>query len=146
MTNEEAIKLLKWILAEGKECEDLEYHGVSVKEAIEMAVKALEQTDGDLISRKAVLDMMNKIFFGKDFVEFRVEYGSQGAMYYAMNFVKKLPTIPSAEKTDGDLITEIDKLPRIKVGNSNSPTVKYCIDEVLLYDLLEHYKESEEEE
>lgn len=32
---------------------------------------------------------------------------------------------------------EIDKLPRIKVGNSNSPTVKYCIDEVLIYDLLE---------
>ena len=42
------------------------------------------------------------------------------------------------EKIDEDLITEIDKLPRIKVGNSNSPTVKYCIDEVLLYDLLEN--------
>ena len=48
------------------------------------------------------------------------------------------------EQKDEDLITEIDKLPRIKVGNSNSPTVKYCIDEVLLYDLLEHYKKSEE--
>ena len=44
------------------------------------------------------------------------------------------------EQTDGDLTAEIDKLPRIKVGNSNSPTVKYCIDEVLLYELLEHYK------
>ena len=42
--------------------------------------------------------------------------------------------------TIGDLKKEIDKLPRIKVGNSNSPTVKYCIDEVLIYDLLEHYK------
>lgn len=41
---------------------------------------------------------------------------------------------------DKSLIIEIDKLPRIKVGNSNSPTVKYCIDEVLLYDLLERYK------
>lgn len=50
------------------------------------------------------------------------------------------------KQTDGDLIMEIDKLPRIKVGNSNSPTVKYCIDEVLLYDLLEHYKKSGEEE
>lgn len=45
MTNEDAIKLLKWILAEGKECEDLEYHGVSVKEAIEMAVKALQENE-----------------------------------------------------------------------------------------------------
>ena len=44
------------------------------------------------------------------------------------------------EQTGWDLITEIDKLPRIKVGNSNSPTVKFCIDEVLLYDLLERYK------
>ena len=44
------------------------------------------------------------------------------------------------EQTDGDLIAEIDKLPRIKVGNSNSPTVKYCIDENLIYDLLGNYK------
>ena len=43
MNNEDAIKLLKWVLADGKECEDLEYHGVSVKEAIEIAIKALEQ-------------------------------------------------------------------------------------------------------
>lgn len=57
-----------------------------------MTFCADKQTDGDLISRKAVLDMMDKIFFGEDFVEFRVEYGSQGAMYYAMNFAKKLPT------------------------------------------------------
>ena len=49
------------------------------------------------------------------------------------------------EQKDEDLIAEIDKLPRIKVGNSNSPTVKYCIDEVLIYDLLEHYKKNEEE-
>ena len=37
-----------------------------------------------------------------------------------------------------NLKAEIDKLPRIKIGNSNSPTVKYCIDEVLLYDLLDN--------
>ena len=43
--------------------------------------------------------------------------------------------------TKEELRKEIDKLPRIKVGNSNSPTVKYCIDEVLLYDLLGRYKE-----
>ena len=57
MTREEAIKLLKWVLSEGKECEDLVYHDVSVKEATEMAVKALEQTNGDLIS-KSVFDQI----------------------------------------------------------------------------------------
>lgn len=36
-----------------------------------------------------------------------------------------------------NFIEEVDKLPRIKVGNSNSPTVKYCIDEKLVYDLFE---------
>lgn len=45
MTNEDAIKLLKWILAEGKEREDLEYHNVSVKETIEMAIKALNENE-----------------------------------------------------------------------------------------------------
>ena len=50
--------------------------------------------NNDLISRKAVLDMMNNIFFSNDFAEFRIEYGSQGAMYYAVNYVKELPTIP----------------------------------------------------
>lgn len=56
-----------------------------------------------------------------------------------MRSMKEKTTINSTKTTitDGDLIAEIDKLPRIKVGNSNSPTVKYCIDEVLLYDLLE---------
>ena len=49
------------------------------------------------------------------------------------------------EQKNEDLIAKIDKLPRIKVGNSNSPTVKYCIDEILLYDLFEHYKKNEEE-
>ena len=56
---------------------------------------------------------------------------SNGDMYNAVKNGTPLP------KGHGDLIAEIDKLPRIKVGNSNSPTVKYCIDEVLLYDLFE---------
>ena len=50
------------------------------------------------------------------------------------------------EQTDGDLKAEIDKLPRIKVGNSNSPTVKYCIDERLLYEILEKMKGEAERE
>lgn len=38
----------------------------------------------------------------------------------------------------------IDALPRIKVGNSNSPTVKYCIDEQLLYEVLEGIDKKED--
>jgi len=43
MTKKEAIKLLSWVLNEGTVSEDLEYHGVSVKEAFEIAIKALKQ-------------------------------------------------------------------------------------------------------
>ena len=42
---------------------------------------------------------------------------------------------------------EVEKLPRIKVGNSNSPTVKYCIDERLIYEVFEkHISRKEKEE
>lgn len=100
-------------------------------ETVEQNVREMsEQTDGDLIPRQAVITMLNKI-------ENAVEDGDGFQFNEWIDYAKD---IPSAEKTDGDLITEINKLPRIKVGNSNSPTVKYCIDEVLLYDLLEHYK------
>ena len=56
-----------------------------------------------------------------------------------------LDALDKAEKTAEWFTLEyikskIDKLPRIKVGNSNSPTVKYCIDERLLYEMLEEMK------
>ena len=38
-----------------------------------------------------------------------------------------------------DIKAEIEELPIIKVGNSNSPTVKYCIDERLIYEVFEKY-------
>ena len=106
-------------------------------DACKGAIELLEQQScEDVISRQAALDCLTATGLKKyDYI------------LNARNKIKSLPSVapqPSAEKTDGNLITEIDKLPRIKVGNSNSPTVKYCIDEVLLYDLLEHYKESEE--
>lgn len=83
-----------------------------------------EQTDVDLISRKAVLDCI----------------GMTSLHYDLARRLRKLPTIPQTDSVLEDIKAEIEKLPRIKVGNSNSPTVKYCIDEVLLYDLLERYK------
>ena len=119
-----------------------------------------KQTDGDLISRQAVIDMLNKLIEveqkqGTDVMNYgRERVNAYESILDEIESDYLFPSMPSAEKTtinpekttitDGDLITEIDKLPRIKVGNSNSPTVKYCIDEVLLYDLLEHYKEREE--
>lgn len=75
-----------------------------------------ENNDNDLVSRKAVIDMMNKIFFDNDFAGFRIEYGSQGAMYYAINYVKELPSY-SAEQTRWIPVSE--KLPEIQNYSDN---------------------------
>ena len=120
MTNEEAIEKLEHY----RYCLKFQYgwYGKDDDEAIDMAIKALEQTDGDLTLPP---------FESGGVIQSQIHYPI-GSNYSKEKIGEK--------QTDGDLITEIDKLPRIKVGNSNSPTVKYCIDEVLPYDLLEHYK------
>ena len=48
-------------------------------------------------------------------------------------------TIPQTDSVLEDIKAEIEKLPRIKVGNSNSPTVKYCIDERLIYEVFDKH-------
>ena len=113
MTTEDAIRLLKWVICSGNESEDLEYHGVSVKNALDMAIKALKQTsvldqikwerdiaisqlkdlgyglgekprtDGDLISRQAV----NKLR----------KYNLAGGVHTVS--IDDINKLPSAEKT-----------------------------------------------
>lgn len=98
-----------------------------------------ENNDNDLVSRKAVIDMMNKIFFDNDFSEFRVEYGSQGAMYYAINYVKELPTIIEADKEyKAEVITRGNCMMCGKELTEGLFLCKECGDKV--------NKESEEEE
>lgn len=105
MTKKEAIKLLSWVLNEGTISEDLEYHGVSVKDALKIAIKALKQEsieeekvflykqrDKRYISRKALEEAMD-VFNQKNFT------------LGTVNFTK------TAEKTGewvytGDYITE----------------------------------------
>lgn len=151
MPNEEAIKVLEMV----------EAHGIADR-AKRTAIRKLknEQTDGDLISRtdllKDIADLKKSPWFnsGKDIKDL-FQHNSYVARKEAAEIIEDLciKKLPSAEKTtinhekttitDTDLISKIDKLPRIKVGNSNSPTVKYCIDEVLLYDLLENMPSAE---
>lgn len=81
MTNEEAIKRLNKIKAI--------YKGMDNKsdvKALDMAIKALEQTDGDLISRQAVLDIISDV----------MPIYSDNYHYILEERIKDLP---SAEKT-----------------------------------------------
>lgn len=79
--------------------------------------------DRDLISRKAVLDCI----------------GMTSLHYDLARRLRKLPTIPQTDSVLEDIKRDIEKLPRIKVGNSNSPTVKYYIDERLIYEVFEKH-------
>ena len=94
-------------------------------EQAEINHNSTENNDNDLVSRKAVIDMMNKIFFDNDFAEFRVEYGSQGAMYYAINYVKKLPAF--AEQTDYSIIAKIKKWSELPEYSEGERNVMKCI-------------------
>lgn len=53
--------------------------------------------------------------------------------------LRKLLNYMDTEKQTEDIKSEIEKLPRIKVGNSNSPEVKYCIDERLIYEIFDKH-------
>lgn len=146
MTREEAIKIFNTMLL-------IIYDGEmkislgsveEIVEAVKMAISALsdlavaekecEQLDkesgvlvkDDLISRKAVLDLAKDLTF---------EGGCKHRCVDATE-IKLLPTIPQTDSVLEDIKAEIEKLPRIKVGNSNSPTVKYCIDERLIYEVV----------
>ena len=82
MPNEEAIKVLEMV----------EAHGIAdrAKRAAICALKN-EQTDRDLISRQAVIDI--------------VEFECGEWIGLAKTIVKSIEQLPSEEKTDGDLIS-----------------------------------------
>ena len=81
MRNDEAIELL---CAYGVPLDEEKY-----AEALDMGIKALKQTDGDLIPRQAVITMLNKI-------ENSVEEGDGFQFNEWVEYAKQMP---SAEKT-----------------------------------------------
>lgn len=83
MTTEKAINILYGMKAANLNLDDA--YTKDKYEALDMAIKALEQTDGDLISRQAVIGI----------VEF--ECGEWKGL--ARTIVKEIEQLPSAEKT-----------------------------------------------
>jgi hypothetical protein len=64
--------------------------------------KALEQEScEDAISRQAVLDKIKEVCFSteKEWVDFRVSYGSNGQRDFIVNFIESLPSIQPKPKT-----------------------------------------------
>ena len=48
----------------------------------------------ELISRKAVLDKIKEVCFSEEWVEYRIDNGSNGQRDYIIRYIEELPTIP----------------------------------------------------
>lgn len=84
MTKTEAIENLKWL----RECSYVDEFEAEDNEALDMAIKALEQEpSGDLISRQAVLDLLEDTNNG-----------------WIINEVSQLPPVIPQEPTEGHWI------------------------------------------
>ena len=89
MTREEAIELLDNLIGMLTDNHESDYDT-----ALKMAIKALEQEPcEDCISRHAVLNEIEKVCFGKDFVKFRIDNGSNGERDYIIKYVKEMQSV-----------------------------------------------------
>jgi hypothetical protein len=101
MTTEEAIKYLKSAdTTVGKKIK------TRTAEALEMAIKALEQTYGDLISRSELLNKIWQKEYGKDY---------DGVNLLKIPHIDIIEQMPSAEKTESEKLDDI--IVRVEVQN-----------------------------
>lgn len=82
MTNEEAIKILQ--TAEFPE----DYTVAEIQQALDMAIKALSQTEGNLISRQSAIDVISSVDNGENHID-----------ELTTNVIGYIEQLPSAEKT-----------------------------------------------
>ena len=69
-------------------------------EALEETIKVLQpESCEDAISRQAVLNKIKEVCFSKEFIKFRVDYGSNGQRDFILNFIEELPSVTPAPKT-----------------------------------------------
>ena len=104
MTNEEAIEILtdNWTTIDNSR-----YSSDELNEAFNMAIRALknEQTDGDLIPRQAVIDLLNRFIYvekkqGTDVMNYgRERVNAYESVLWEIESDYLFPSIPSAEKT-----------------------------------------------
>ena len=85
--------------------DDLKYHAehgeVIVDKAVwEDAEKALkQQTCDDAISRKAILSKIKEVCFGEAWLQYRIDYGSNGQRDFLINYIEQMPSVTAIEDT-----------------------------------------------
>ena len=92
MTNKEAIERINLTLDAFKG-RTLDSEQVKDIEALEIAIKSLEQTEGDLISREAVNNLQR----------YRYGCGEASIVCVSLNSINNLSTIIEADKTESEV-------------------------------------------
>lgn len=108
MTREEAIFILR-----GKR----DISGEKTAEALDIAIKAIEQEPcEDVISRQAVLSKIKEVCFSEEWLQFRVDKGSNGQRDSIIDYIEQLPPVVPQPKMGRWLHREImDYLDKNKV-------------------------------
>lgn len=73
--------------------------GKYAQEWLNASIKALEQKPcEDAVSRKAILDKIMEICFSKEWIDFRVSYGTNGQRDFIIKFIEELPPVTPTRK------------------------------------------------
>ena len=69
--------------------------------------KQIQESSDDCISRQAVLSKIKEVCFSEEWVQFRVDYGSNGQRDFLINYIEQLPSVNQEPKT-GHMIVDED--------------------------------------
>jgi len=102
------------------------------KEALDMAIKALEQEScEDAISRQAVLSKIKEVCFSEEWLQFRVDNGSSGQRDFLINYIEQLPPVTPQLKTGrwinvDETHSKCDRCEAVFEITSPNGEVNYC--------------------
>ena len=72
-------------------------------------------SNGDCISRQAVLNKFREVCFSKEWIQFRADYGSHGQRDFLINYIEGLPHVTPSQKRGQWLYGEL--IPNDITGN-----------------------------
>lgn len=96
---------------------------VKLNEAI-----AERQPCEDAVSRQAILSKIKKVCFSEDWLQFRVDNGSNGQRDFLINYIEKLPSVTPMPLSSEDCVSRQAVLERINdwwgiTATSGEPTI-----------------------
>ena len=105
-----------------------------IHEALNIGIKALKQEPcKDAVSRQAILNKIKEVCFSKEWVQFRIDYGSHGQRDFLINYIEQLPSV-TPQYTDAE-IQKMQELEQAEIqkayelGKASQPKTGQWIDD-----------------